>query len=145
MPMPSPRKFSTSSSATSSSRTPSPSPSNSTSCSHSSLSDESDARVRLVPSTLETADAVVIVPPPDARHFPSLPSLSSFPTIQLLSHLSTTMDESETARPLLLLGPALQHLRHPRRQIAKAQGLHPYKILKTHSVRKTTNGIEICV
>ncbi|KAF7360210.1 hypothetical protein MVEN_00749800 [Mycena venus] len=97
------RRVSTSTSS-STSRTPSPTPSNAssrTSSSSSTSSPISPSKLTLIPSSFEDADAVVVVPPPGAR--------------------------SGTSQSLLLTGPALEQLRHPRRQLAKGTRLHPYR------------------
>ncbi|KAF7426392.1 hypothetical protein PC9H_008760 [Pleurotus ostreatus] len=65
-------------------------------------------KFRLVPCTLDVAEAVVLVPPPDA---PTLPS-------------------NKPGQALLLVGPALNHLRHPQRRIAKGARIHPYRFLR---------------
>ena len=73
-----------------------------------------------MPTTFEHADAVVLVPPPDAPH------------VQLLSGIT----DVKPAQPLLLVGPALHHLRHPQRQIAKGTRLHPYRIVRSPADRQ---------
>lgn len=62
-------------------------------------------KLRLVPATLENADAVVVIPP-------------SLPTPQGCQ-----------PQPLLLVGPALQRFRHPNRRLAKGARVHPYQIV----------------
>ncbi|KIK81104.1 hypothetical protein PAXRUDRAFT_156906 [Paxillus rubicundulus Ve08.2h10] len=62
-------------------------------------------KLRLVPTTFENADAVVLISPQNASHIPP-------------------------PQPLLLVGPALQRLRHPQRQLAKGARLHPYRIVR---------------
>ncbi|KAG1730819.1 uncharacterized protein EDB91DRAFT_1156084 [Suillus paluster] len=107
-------------SSSTSSRTPSPTPSP-LSSSRSSTSGGRSTKIRLVPTTFEHADAVVIVPPPDAPHVHPLSGVTN------LKH---------PAQPLLLVGPALQHIRHPQRQIAKGARLHPYRIVRTPADRR---------
>ncbi|KAG0706918.1 hypothetical protein DFH29DRAFT_1076646 [Suillus ampliporus] len=109
-------------SSSTSSRTPSPTPSPlSSSSSRSSTSGGQTPKIRLVPTTLEHADAVVIVPPPDAPH---------------MHPLSGVTNLKQRAQPLLLVGPALQHIRHPQRQIAKGARLHPYRIVRSPADRR---------
>ncbi|KAL4067055.1 hypothetical protein V8B97DRAFT_2105364 [Scleroderma yunnanense] len=60
-------------------------------------------KVRLVPTSIENADAVVVIPP--ALH-------------------------ACQAQPLLLVGPALQRFRQPNRQLAKGSRVHPYRIVR---------------
>ncbi|KAH0826670.1 hypothetical protein J3R83DRAFT_5058 [Lanmaoa asiatica] len=70
-------------------------------------------KIRLVPTSFENADAVVLISPPSASNTPS-------------------------PQPLLLVGPALQRLRHPQRQLAKGARLHPYRIARGPSDRRPT-------
>ncbi|KIM70495.1 hypothetical protein SCLCIDRAFT_1206636 [Scleroderma citrinum Foug A] len=63
-------------------------------------------KVRLVPTSIENADAVVVIPPP-----PTVPHACQ-------------------AQPLLLVGPALQRFRQPNRQLAKGSRVHPYRIVR---------------
>ncbi|THV06499.1 hypothetical protein K435DRAFT_789347 [Dendrothele bispora CBS 962.96] len=129
---PSQRQCSVSSST--SSRTPSPTPSDSSISSSSTsafpstpftpLTPGSSAgrpKMRLIPSTLEEADAVVVVPP-QSFYDESNPSTSL---------LDAKVNGSGKSKALLLVGPALRHLRHPQRQIAKGARIHPYKIERT--------------
>ncbi|KAH7926162.1 hypothetical protein BV22DRAFT_1046279 [Leucogyrophana mollusca] len=117
----------------SSSRTPSPTPSISPlrstrpTLSHSTLG-QVPAKIRLVPTTLEKADAVVVVPPPNAPHIPPLSGMSP-----------TTMKQGQQA--LLLVGPALQHLRHPQRQLAKGARIHPYRIVRGSPDSRRTSSV----
>ncbi|KAJ7043462.1 hypothetical protein C8F04DRAFT_1072148 [Mycena alexandri] len=92
-----PRRVSMSSSS-SSSTSRTPSPSPSDSSSSSSSTSPTSPKVKLVPCSFADADAVVVIPPPGAP-----------------------------GQGLLLTGPALAHLRHPQRQIAKGTRLHPYR------------------
>lgn len=60
--------------------------------------------LRLIPCTsIDDADAVVLVPPRSL---------------------------TEQNQALLLVGPALNQLRHPQRQIAKGARIHPYKFAR---------------
>ncbi|KAK7023861.1 hypothetical protein R3P38DRAFT_3270138 [Favolaschia claudopus] len=94
--------------SSSTSRTPSPTPSDASSATSASstsstpTSPSKTQKLTLVPSSLEDAEAVVVISSPDDPHAPS-------------------------ARPLLLLGPALEQLRHPQRSVAKGTRLHPYR------------------
>ncbi|KAF9225745.1 hypothetical protein BS17DRAFT_777620 [Gyrodon lividus] len=103
------RQVSISSSTTS--RTPSPTPSCVPApCLRPSTNTPASAsyptqKLRLVPTTFENADAVVLISPPSASHV-------------------------SPPQPLLLVGPALQRLRHPQRQLAKGARLHPYRIIR---------------
>ncbi|KAI6116198.1 hypothetical protein EDD16DRAFT_554826 [Pisolithus croceorrhizus] len=63
-------------------------------------------KIRLVPATLENADAVVVIPPP-------LPA-----------------SQGRQPQPLLLMGPALQRFRQPNRRLAKGARVHPYQIVR---------------
>lgn len=63
-------------------------------------------KIRLVPTTLENADAVVVIPP-------------SLPTSQ-----------GRQPQPLLLMGPALQRFRQPNRRLAKGARVHPYQMVR---------------
>ncbi|KIJ62141.1 hypothetical protein HYDPIDRAFT_114997 [Hydnomerulius pinastri MD-312] len=106
------RQLSISSSTTS--RTPSPSPTcEPTPCLRPSTNTPASAsypaqKIRLVPTTFENADAVVLISPPKAPHMTQ-------------------------PQPLLLVGPALQRLRQPQRQLAKGARLHPYRIVRGSS------------
>ncbi|KAJ3746682.1 hypothetical protein DFH05DRAFT_971430 [Lentinula detonsa] len=106
--VPIPRKFSTSSSITNESRSPSPSPSNSSFMSPSCMSHTSTQRgqpfMRLVPTDMAHAEAVVVVPPPGP----------------------------EPQKPLLLIGPALKMVNHPQRRIARGARVYPYRREMNH-------------
>lgn len=103
-----------------SSRTPSPTPSP-LSSSSSPTSGGQSTKFRLVPTTFEHADAIVVIPAPDAPH---------------VHPLSGVTDLKQPAQPLLLVGPALQRLRQPQRQLAKGARLHPYRILRSPADRR---------
>ncbi|KAK0192714.1 hypothetical protein F5146DRAFT_1041169 [Armillaria mellea] len=96
-----------------SSRTPSSPPSR-----HPSLTSPSGIRFRLVPCTLDAADAVVVVPPPDAPYIPPL------------SALQTSAGHAPPSQALFLVGPALQQFRQPYRPLSKGARVHPYRILR---------------
>jgi len=104
-------------SSSTSSRTPSPS-SLSSCC--PSTSGRRSTKMRLVPTTFEHADAVVLVLPPDAVHMHPLSGITNL----------------KPAQPLLLVGPALQHLRNPQRQMARGARLHPYRIVRNPADRR---------
>ncbi|OAX41287.1 hypothetical protein K503DRAFT_863983 [Rhizopogon vinicolor AM-OR11-026] len=106
-------------SSSTSSRTPSPTPSP-FSPSRPSTAGGKCTKIRLVPTTFEHADAIVLVLPPDAPHMYPLSGITNL----------------KPAQPLLLVGPALQHLRHPQRQIAKGARLHPYRIVRSPADRR---------
>ncbi|KAG2341653.1 hypothetical protein BDR05DRAFT_965069 [Suillus weaverae] len=107
-------------SSSTSSRTPSPTPSP-LSPSPSSTSGGQSTKIRLVPTTFEHADAFVVIPAPDAPH---------------VHPLSGVTNLKQPAQPLLLVGPALQRLRHPQRQLAKGARLHPYRIVRSPADRR---------
>ncbi|KIY47852.1 hypothetical protein FISHEDRAFT_74193 [Fistulina hepatica ATCC 64428] len=67
-------------------------------------------RLRMVPSSLEEADAVVLIQ-------------------------SSSCGVSASTPPLLLVGPAMQRLRHPNRPLTKGARVHPYKIARPRSCR----------
>ncbi|KAF9078687.1 hypothetical protein BDP27DRAFT_1412636 [Rhodocollybia butyracea] len=108
---PSTRKFSTSSSATTESRSPSPS------LSDASSYGASKPFMRLVPSDMANAEAVVVVPPPGP----------------------------DSQKPLLLIGPALSLINHPKRRIARGARIYPYRreMRPSHS-RKTSWALTDC-
>ncbi|KAJ7468036.1 hypothetical protein FB451DRAFT_1177688 [Mycena latifolia] len=80
-----------------------PSPTPSDASSNLSSSSPVSPKLTLVPSSFADADAVLVVPPTGA------------------------------AKPLLLTGVALAHLRHPQRQISKGTRLHPYRFARRPS------------
>ncbi|KAG1747405.1 hypothetical protein EDB19DRAFT_304343 [Suillus lakei] len=106
-------------SSSTSSRTPSPTPSPVSSS--RSFTGGRSTKFRLVPTTFEHADAVVITPAPDAPHVHPLSGITNL---------------KQRAQPLLLVGPALQRLRQPQRQIAKGARLHPYRIVRSPADRR---------
>ncbi|KAJ8596148.1 hypothetical protein M405DRAFT_218865 [Rhizopogon salebrosus TDB-379] len=77
-------------------------------------------KIRLVPTTFEHADAVILVLLSDAPHMHPLSCITNL----------------KPAQPLLLVGPALQHLRNPQRQIARGARLHPYRIVRSPADRR---------
>jgi len=80
-------------------------------------------RYRLVRSTFENADAVLIVPPPTA---PFVPPLSSS---------ATPANNFQKGQGLLLVGSAMRHhLRYPQRNIARGARIHPYRIVRAGSL-----------
>jgi len=108
-------------SSSTSSRTPSPTPSESSSgyqSSHSSQSRPTRNSMRLVPSSFDDADAVLVIPPPNAPYVPT--SLSS----------PLPCPAPSSGQALLLTGPSLDHFRQPLRQVAKGARVHPYRIVR---------------
>ncbi|KZT19946.1 hypothetical protein NEOLEDRAFT_1151669 [Neolentinus lepideus HHB14362 ss-1] len=106
-----PRQISMSSSADSRlSSSPSPPPSSRSSSQRapSPTTPPPAPKFKLVPASLESADAVLVIAPFTAS--------------------------TERSQPLLLVGDALRHVRCPDRQIAKGARLHPYKIVRDGSV-----------
>ncbi|KAG2143059.1 hypothetical protein DEU56DRAFT_793278 [Suillus clintonianus] len=103
-------------SSSTSSRTPSP-----LSPSRSPTSRRQSTKFRLVPTTFEHANAVVVVPAPDAPH---------------VHPLSGVTNLKQPPQPLLLVGPALQQLCRPQRQITKGARLHPYRIVRSPADRR---------
>ncbi|KAF5366136.1 hypothetical protein D9757_010928 [Collybiopsis confluens] len=94
------RKSSSSSSVTNESRSPSPPFSGSVSPSPSLTTNQGlHPLMRLVPSDMAHAEAVVVVPPPG----------------------------SANPKPMLLIGPALKLVNHPKRQIARGARIFPYR------------------
>ncbi|KAF8814800.1 hypothetical protein BYT27DRAFT_7230448 [Phlegmacium glaucopus] len=121
------RQVSTSSSQTSASRTVSPSPPPSDTDSEVNHSNpHTSTKFRLVPCPLEMADAVILVPPPDATHITTAPNY---------------VPRTGHGRGLLLVGPALHHVRQPERQLAKGARIHPYRVVRgenTQSSRRSS-------
>lgn len=70
-------------------------------------------KIRLVPTSFENADAVVLVLPPSAPNAPP-------------------------PQPFLLVGPALARLRQPQRKLAKGSRIHPYRIVRPSDRRPPT-------
>ncbi|KAF8830388.1 hypothetical protein F5879DRAFT_992007 [Lentinula edodes] len=118
--VPIPRKFSTSSSITNESRSPSPSLSSPSSSSSPTLvnpnhgltsTQRGQPFMRLVPTDMAHAEAVVVVPPPGP----------------------------ESQKPLLLIGPALKFINHPQRRIARGARVYPYRReMSPHHARKAS-------
>ncbi|KAL0580494.1 hypothetical protein V5O48_001564 [Marasmius crinis-equi] len=82
-----------------------------------SLPQAKQSNLRLVPcSSLEDADAVVFVPP------------------------RSLQGQNEQSSALLLVGPALNDLRHPQRKIAKGARIHPYKFARRSDTLRTPAG-----
>ncbi|KAG6850085.1 hypothetical protein H0H93_001218 [Arthromyces matolae] len=75
-------------------------------------------RFRLEPCSLADAQAIVLVPPPNAPFIPS----------------SSVPNPTQNQQALLLLGHSLDYFRQPGRPIAKGARIHPYRI--TPSQRK---------
>ncbi|TFK34434.1 hypothetical protein BDQ12DRAFT_738181 [Crucibulum laeve] len=110
------RQCSTSSSNTSVSRSPSPCLS-STSSSHlpPSIPPIKHGKFTLVPCDLASANAVVLIPPPNT------------PFIPTPGHPSPS--QAKRGQALLLVGSALQHFRHPERPLAKGARMQPYRMV----------------
>jgi hypothetical protein len=68
------------------------------------------------------ADAVILVPPPDAHYIPNI-----------LNYVPRTGH----GQGLLLVGPALQHVRQPQRQLAKGARIHPYRVIRGENTQKS--------
>lgn len=111
------RRVSISSSA--SSRTPSPTPSPPSS-SRSSIFGSQPVKFRIVPTTFEHANAMIVIPDPDAPH---------------VHPLSGAVLE-QPAPNLFLVGPAFQCVRQLQRQIAKGVRLRPYRIVRSPADRR---------
>ncbi|EDR08093.1 uncharacterized protein LACBIDRAFT_297776 [Laccaria bicolor S238N-H82] len=76
-------------------------------------------KLRLIPCSLETADAVILVTSPDAPYIP----------------LKAGSD-NPNPNALLLVGPALEKFRHPQRTITKGARVHPYRFAHTPGSRR---------
>lgn len=121
------RQVSTSSSHTSASRTISPSPSPSPSDAVSEINHSNphtNTKFRLVPCPLEVADAVILVPAPNAYPIPNSPNY---------------VPRTGHGRGLLLVGPALQQIRQPQRQLAKGARIHPYRVVRGENKTQIQN------
>ncbi|KAI0935120.1 hypothetical protein AcV7_004014 [Taiwanofungus camphoratus] len=87
----------------------------------------------LVRTTFDNANAIIVVPPPIAPHTSDDSDGSpSSPTLPPL-------DNSERGKAFLLVGPAVEHLRHPQRRITKGARMHPYRITRRSSRRASTS------
>ena len=119
--------MSTSSSHTSASCAISPSPSPSLSDADSEVNHSNphkDTKFRLVPCSLDIADAVILVPASNAYPIPNLPNY---------------VPRTGHGRGLLLVGPALQQIRQPQRQLAKGARIHPYRLVRGENNAQTQN------
>ena len=113
------RQVSTSSSHTSASCTISPSPSPSLSDADTEINQSNphtNTKFRLVPCPLDIADAVILVPSPNS-YYP-IPNLPNY------------VPRTGHGQGLLLVGPALQQIRQPQRQLAKGARIHPYRVVR---------------
>ena len=122
------RQVSTSSSHTSASRTISPSPSPSLSDLDSEINrsnPHSDTKFRLVPCPLEIADAVILIPAPNVYPIPNI--------------LPNYVPRTGRGQGLLLVGPALQQIRQPQRQLTKGARIHPYRVVRGENNTQTQN------
>ena len=71
------------------------------------------------------ADAVILVSPADAyHHIPNAPN-----------YVPRTGHE----QGLLLVGPALQHVRQPQRELAKGARIHPYRVVRSEHITTAQN------
>ena len=131
------RQVSTSSSHTSASHTISRSPSPSLSDSDPEKinkpsiphNNRGNTKFRLVPCSLDIADAVILV----------VPSSSSSSTDVYPPNLPNYVPRTGHGRGLLLVGPALQQIRQPsQRQLAKGARIHPYRVVRGENNTTTT-------
>ena len=109
-----------SSSTSTSSRTTSPTPSD-----HSSASSTETARkFRLIPSTLESANAAIVIAVP-------------LPTSTSILPLAPKNQNAKKGKAFLVVGPALRRLQHHQRHISKGAHIRPYRMIKIdHSGNK---------
>ncbi|KAJ7269661.1 hypothetical protein C8J57DRAFT_318099 [Mycena rebaudengoi] len=121
------RRVSTSSST---SRTPSPTPSDASTSSStmSHCSPSSPSKMRLVPSSFADANAILVIPPPETPYIPDITSACRSP-----------LESARAGQGLLLFGSAMEHLRHPQRQLAKGARLHPYRIMRVGEGSRRTS------
>jgi len=122
------RQVSTSSSHMSVSRTISPSPSPNSDADSQSNPD-TGTKLRLVPCPLETADAVILIPPPEDIHH----------------NTPNYVSRSGHGQGLLLFGPALHHVRQPQRQLAKGARIHPYRVVRGENTQNSRRSSVISI
>ncbi|KIP06354.1 hypothetical protein PHLGIDRAFT_464060 [Phlebiopsis gigantea 11061_1 CR5-6] len=84
----------------------------------------------LARSTMEEANAFVLVPPQQDQYVENISTYSR-------SHAS--LSKSRRNQALLLVGPALKYLRHPSIRIARGARLHPYRIVSHPSRLQSTS------
>ena len=68
------------------------------------------------------ADAVILIPPPNAYPIPTLPNY---------------VPRNGQGQGLLLVGPALQYVRQPQRQLAKGARIHPYRVVRGENTQNS--------
>ncbi|KAJ3505706.1 hypothetical protein NLJ89_g7274 [Agrocybe chaxingu] len=110
------RQVSSSSSHTNASRNASPSPSECDSDISPLETPSKQTKFRLVPCEFAAADAVILVPPPGTSY---------------AGAGYNYVPREGNPQGLLLVGQALQHVRHPERHIAKGARIHPYRIARS--------------
>ncbi|KAI0346377.1 hypothetical protein BDW22DRAFT_1352434 [Trametopsis cervina] len=87
----------------------------------------------LVLTSFEKANAFVVVPPPQ-QYVPGISSLA-----RASASVSPSKPKSRRNQALLLVGPAVEYLRHPRMRIAKGARVHPYRIVPNTPKRSSTS------
>ncbi|KAI0697032.1 hypothetical protein BC835DRAFT_804535 [Cytidiella melzeri] len=87
----------------------------------------------LVLTSFDKANAFVVVPPAQP-HVPNISSLS-----RTNASISPSKPKSRRNQALLLVGPAVEYLRHPRMRIAKGARVHPYRIVPNTQQRSSTS------
>ncbi|KIK06371.1 hypothetical protein K443DRAFT_674354 [Laccaria amethystina LaAM-08-1] len=79
-------------------------------------------KLRLIPCSLETADAVILVTSPDAPYIFDIPLKAA--------------NKNSNSNALLLVGSALEKFRHPQRTITKGARVHPYQFAHAPGSRR---------
>ena len=89
-----------------------------------------DTKFRLVPCSLEIADAVILIPSSSNDVYPSISDSLRLPNYYI--------PRTGHGQGLLLVGPALQQIRQQRpqqRQLAKgATRIHPYRVVRGENI-----------
>ncbi|TFY70317.1 hypothetical protein EVG20_g2678 [Dentipellis fragilis] len=86
--------------------------------------------VRIVlADSFEDADAALVFPPPGAPYIPTISDLNTNPG---------STEALKQGKPLLLVGKAMEYLRHPQRRIAKGARIHPYRIVRSGGSRRSS-------
>lgn len=82
-------------------------------------------------TTFENADAFVVIPPP---------SLSPSETTGSQSPTSTSSPTEATRRgqAFLVVGEAMEQLRHPQRRLVRGARIHPYRIVARGPARRAS-------
>ncbi|KAH9946882.1 hypothetical protein B0H21DRAFT_741445 [Amylocystis lapponica] len=83
----------------------------------------------LVRTTFDKANALIVVGPLAAL---DASSRSPSPT-------TSPADRSRRGQAFLLIGPAMEQLRHPQRRLAKGARVHPYRIVPGRTARRTSS------